>query len=281
MLISAGSVHPAARAMGLIAIAATLLASAGCVAQAQPQPTADAPPPPPPPVSATGSLPPPPAGPAVAPPTAPPTAPPVPGAPPPPGAGPEPLGEDASAVTLQATVSRFLTNPDGDVDGFLTSDGALVRFPPHLSTQLTSAVRRGDSVQISGWRDAGGNVTAQRITDTRSGQALVDQPPQPGAFPLPRPMRDGALSQLSAQGQVVHVTTAPRGEPDGVILADGTVIKLPPPVAQQFPNLMRTGAKVSAQGYGTRNQYGTAMQATYFGAPGNLTRIYDRALPNP
>jgi hypothetical protein len=44
---------------------------------------------------------------------------------------------------------------------------------------------------------------------------------------------------------------------------------------------VQTGARVSAQGYGTRNQYGTALQATSFGAPGNLTRLYDRAPPNP
>ena len=79
----------------------------------------------------------------------------------------------------------------------------------------------------------------------------------------------------------MRITTAPRGEPDGVILVDGTVIKLTPPVAQQFPSLVQAGARVSAQGYGTRNQYGTALQATAFGSPGNLTRLYDRAPPNP
>jgi hypothetical protein len=179
-------------------------------------------------------------------------------------------------------VARFLTNPDGDVDGFMTDDGMLVRFPPHMSSQLTSAVRKGDSVQVSGTRDEGGNFTAQRITDTRNGRQLLDAPPLPGARPLPpAAARAGGLSRLSAQGQVAHVTTAPRGEPDGVILADGTVIKLTPPVAQQFATLVRTGATVSAQGYGTRNQYGTALQATAFGSPGKLTPLYDRKAPMP
>jgi len=66
-----------------------------------------------------------------------------------------------------------------------------------------------------------------------------------------------------------------------VILTDGIVIKLTPPVAQQFPTLLQAGANVSAQGYGTRNQYGSALQATAFGTPGNLTQLYDRALPGP
>jgi hypothetical protein len=134
---------------------------------------------------------------------------------------------------------------------------------------------------VSGRRDAGGALAAQRITDTRSGQQLEDQPPLPGSQPLPPELRGVALSRLSVQGRVAHVTTAPRGEPDGVILADGTVIRLTPPIAQQFPTLVQTGAKVSAQGYGTRTQYGTALQATAFGSPGNLTRLYDRVPPAP
>lgn len=213
--------------------------------------------------------------------------------PPPPSANapvPLPLGaerapaslvDEGMPVTTQATVSRFLTNPDGDVDGFLTSEGALVRFPPHMSADLTSMVRPGDSVQLSGWRDTAGNLKAQRIVDMRSGQQLIDHPPLPGAQPLPAELHGAGLSRLNAQGEVAYVTTAPRGEPDGVILADGTVIKLTPPVAQQFPGLVRTGARVSAQGYGTRNQYGMALQATAFGSPGKLTLLYDRPPPRP
>jgi hypothetical protein len=199
----------------------------------------------------------------------------------PPRVAPGPLSGAAPVATTQRTVARFLTNPDGDVDGFMTDDGMLVRFPPHMSSQLTSAVRKGDRVEVSGTRDEEGNITAQRITDTRSGQQLIDAPALPGARPLPPAARGQGLARLSAQGQVAHVTTAPRGEPDGVILSDGTVIKLTPPVAQQFATLVRTGATVSAQGYGTRNQYGTSLQATAFGSPGKLTPLYDRNAPTP
>ncbi|ARP80000.1 hypothetical protein CAL12_03615 [Bordetella genomosp. 8] len=205
--------------------------------------------------------------------------------PPPPriGFGPEPgpLPDDGTLVTTQATVSRFIPNPDGDVEGFLSTDGVFVRFPPHLSAELTAMVRPGDGVQISGRKDGSGNVKAERIVDTNNGRTLVDRPPAPGNPPLPPGSRSARLSQLSAQGRVAYVTTAPRGEPDGVILADGTVIKLAPPDARQFTDLLRAGADVSAQGYGMRNQYGTALQATSFGMPGNEVRLYDRAPPAP
>lgn len=258
----------ATRILSAMSLAALMAASNGCAAQTQPEPpTAPAPAPSP---AATGATPPvpPPGVAAMAP-------------PPPPAGGPAPLTDAGNLSIAQGTVARFLTNPDGDVDGLLTSDGLLVRVPPHMGPQLTSMVRPGDNVQVSGRRDAGGALAAQRITDTRSGQQLEDQPPLPGSQPLPPELRGVALSRLSVQGRVAHVTTAPRGEPDGVILADGTVIRLTPPIAQQFPTLVQTGAKVSAQGYGTRTQYGTALQATAFGSPGNLTRLYDRVPPAP
>lgn len=245
--------------------AALLAASAGCAAQPQDPPAPAATPAPPPPLAGTR------------------TAPPVAATPLPadPGARPRPLADAAATDTMQGAVARFVTNPDGDVDGFITDDGTLVRFPPHPGDQLTSVVRKGDGVQVSGTRDAGGSIAAQRITDTRSGQQVIDEPPLRGAPTGPRAAGGTGLARLSAQGEVAHVTTAPRGEPDGVILTDGTVIKLAPPVAQRFATLVRTGATVSAEGYGTRNRYGTALQATAFGSPGKLTPLYDRTAPMP
>lgn len=240
-----------------VVLAAVLTTSAGCAAQSQVQPQAVARSAPPP-VAAEGP-------------------PSVMGSPPPPPVGaPGPLADAASVANMQVTVARFLINPDGDVDSLMTDDGTLVRIPPHMGSQLTSTVRKGDSVQVNGTRDPGGTIAAQRITVARNGWQWINEPPSPGTLPMPRGVRGEALARLSAQGQVAHVTTAPRGEPDGVILSDGTVIKLTPPVAEQFAALVRTGATVSAQGYGTRNQYGTALQATAFGAPGNLIPLYDR-----
>ncbi|WP_319424464.1 hypothetical protein [Burkholderia plantarii] len=197
--------------------------------------------------------------------------------PPPPGVAPAaPLD-----VTVDATVTRFVTNPDGDIDGLVSDGGLLVRFSPRLGARLAAEVRAGDRVRVSGTRDGAGNLMAQRIVAAGSGRQFVDPPPADAPPPPPREARGIALSRLSVQGRVAHVTTAPRGEPDGVVLADGAVIKLTPPVAQRFAALLQPGADVAAQGYGTRNRYGTALQATAFGAPDNLTRLYDDVPPAP
>jgi hypothetical protein len=77
----------------------------------------------------------------------------------------------------------------------------------------------------------------------------------------------------------MRVTTALRGEPDGVILKDGTVIKMTPPVAQRFTSILRQDVVIAARGYGTRNEYGEALQATAFGTPDNVVQLYN-SVPN-
>jgi hypothetical protein len=168
-------------------------------------------------------------------------------------------------------------NPEGDVDGFVLQDGSLVRFPPHMGSQLVSVVHQGDAVRIAGVPNGAGDVTAQQITNERTSQQIVDQPPPIGAMPMPPALRGVGLVKLSVKGTVARVMTAPHGEPDGVMLASGTIIRMPPPVAQQFADLLRPDVVVAASGYGTRNQYGEALQATAFGAPGNVTQLYSDA----
>jgi hypothetical protein len=196
-------------------------------------------------------------------------------APPPPA----PQGVPQQSVVATGTVTRFVINPEGDVDGLLIGDGSLVHFPPHMSAQLVRAVHPGDPVRIAGFRDGAGNVTGQQITNERTSQQVVSQPLPVNALRVRPTLRGAGLVKLSVKGTVARVTTAPRGEPDGVMLTNGTIIKIPPPAAQQFANLMRPDVVVVASGYGTRNQSGEALQATAFGSPGNVTQLYNDA-PN-
>jgi len=192
---------------------------------------------------------------------------------------PPPFIAQQQPAIARGTISRFVINPEGDVDGLVLADGTLVHFPPHMSSQLVSVMRPGDTVQIAGLRDSVGNVSAEQITNKRNGKQLADQPPPVDVPRAPPELRGASLVKLSVKGTVMRVTTAPRGEPDGVILKDGTIIKMPPPVAQQFTSLLRPDAVIAARGYGTRNQYGEALQATAFGTPDNITQLYND-LPN-
>jgi len=279
--------NPIVRAASAFAVIA---ATAACAAQPASPP--DSGPMPPPPPRAGGSIPPSPpnAGGAIPPPAPsaggaiPPAAPNASGAmapaapnanasmpPPPPRAGGP---RDGVPTTVSGVVRRFLINPEGDVDGLLLADTTLVSFPPHIGNQVAAAIAPGDTVNVSGLAQPGGSLKASQIADAKNGRSIVDQPPPADAPRLPKSLAGVGLVKLNATGRVLRVTSAPRGEPDGVLLTDGTVIKLTPPAAAQFASLLQPGATIAAQGYGTRNRYGESLQATAFGTPGNLTVLY-------
>ncbi|MEZ0603578.1 hypothetical protein ACAX43_15690 [Paraburkholderia sp. IW21] len=258
--------NPIVRAASALAMIA---ATAACAAQPASPPEGGLMPPPPP--QAGGAMPPPPpsaGGPmAQSPQGGAPTRPPRPMARGPRGGG--------VPTTVSGVVRRFLINPEGDVDGLLLADNTLVRFPPHIGAQVAATLAPGDTVNVNGFAQPGGSLRASQIADVKNGRRIVDQPPPADVQRLPKSLAGVGLVKLTAAGRVLRVTSAPRGEPDGVLLTDGTVIKLTPPAAAQFASLLQPGTTIAAQGYGTRNRYGESLQATAFGTPGNLTVLYD------
>jgi len=76
-----------------------------------------------------------------------------PGAAPRPPAGPPPATYDQNQLPeARGTVQRFTLTPIGELDGVILTDGTQVHMPPHLTTQLASAVRVGDMVTVRGYR---------------------------------------------------------------------------------------------------------------------------------
>ncbi len=195
--------------------------------------------------------------------------------PPPPPLAPGFPGNDiASDALVSGTLSRLTINPEGEVDGFVLADGTLVHLPPHLGTQLAALARPGERVTAAGERRFGDDIRARVVRNDGTGASLSDQPPALAA-PVPPALRGVNLARLSVSGVVRRVTRAPRGEPDGVMLDNGAIVKLTVPAAQQFGGLLVPGARVAAVGYGTRNAYGEALQATAFGSPGHVVNLYD------
>jgi hypothetical protein len=109
-----------------------------------------------------------------------------------------------------------------------------------------------------------GILYASFIIDLQSQRSVVDTPP---SARYPHPPRPGSVArqQLSATGTIRVLTHGKRGEVNGVVLSDGTVIHFPPPVGTQFTTLLREGNALAATGNGTSNQYGRSLEATAIG----------------
>lgn len=181
-----------------------------------------------------------------------------------PGPGPAPRWGAAQGVpVIQGAIARFTINPMGEVDGFQTKDGTQVRFPPHMSDELVAVVKVGDPVSVQGFREYSGAVKAYAITGGSSGRTVFEHPPGPDR--LPPHLRGIALQEMTAQGKVTLVLTGPKGEANGVMLEDGSIVRFPPHVAFQFAQWLQPGQPVAARGYGTQNQFGRALEAIAIG----------------
>lgn len=181
--------------------------------------------------------------------------------------------DPAQLPETRGVVARYTLTPRGEVDGFLLQDGTQVQVPPHLSTQLVFAVRPGDAVAVRGLRALGAPmVAAVSVANAASGATVTDA----GGGPR------GAAKTMDVEGQVQATLRGPRGEVNGAVLADGTILRLPPREAERFATLLQPGQTVAARGEGLTGPLGTVLAARQFGASlGQLAEVGGPPPPPP
>lgn len=193
---------------------------------------------------------------------------------------PPPLSPAVAGVALppaaQGQVKRILINPYGEADGLRLTDGTIVKFPPHMAGALTEAVKPGETIRVFGRPEARGVVKADAIVNVATAQTVFDQPPVVGeGRSLPPHLRVQALQAQQVEGRIDAVLTGPRGEVNGVILVDGSIVRFPP---ESLRLSVQAGAPFAATGLGTRNVYGTSLEAIRMGPSlATLQPIYDAA----
>jgi hypothetical protein len=178
---------------------------------------------------------------------------------------------------MQGKVAEYSLTPRGDVDGLILTDGTEVHLPPHLGTQLVFAVKPGDQVTIHGLRaraipmvqamSVSNDVTGNTVTDNSSGG--------------PRGPR-GAEQALTAQGRIKAQLHGPQGDLNGVLMEDGTIVRLPPPEAQRLASELTPCAPLYAEGDGFTGPLGRIIAAQSLGSsPTQITRIAAPPPPRP
>jgi hypothetical protein len=185
--------------------------------------------------------------------------------PPPPGWGQAPLYDPQQLPAQRGQVQQFTLMPRGDIDGLILSDGTEVKTPPHLSTEIAYSVKPGDTVTVHGLRAAAlPLVQAVSVTDEPTGRTIVDNgPPGPGRGPSPA---SGAIPGLSeVQGRVRMTLHGPRGDVNGALLEDGTALRLPPPEADRFANLLQPGQALVAEGDAFASALGKVVEVRQLG----------------
>jgi len=181
-----------------------------------------------------------------------------------------PTYDPAQLPATKGRVAQYSLTPRGDVDGLILDDGTEVHLPPHLSAQLVFAVKPGDQVTVRGLRARDvPMVQAMQVTNDASNQSVTDTGPGGGPRgPHGRdhgPRADAARQPLEDQGVVKAQLHGPRGDLNGVLLGDGTIVRLPPPEAQRMGAALAVGQAVFVRGDGTSNGLGRVIAARSIG----------------
>jgi hypothetical protein len=186
-------------------------------------------------------------------------------------AQPAPVYDPAQLPEMKGKVAQYTLTPRGDVDGLILGDGTEVHVSPSLSSQLVFAVKPGDQVTVHGLKArAVPMVAAASVTNDATGVTIAGGP---GRGPRER------LSQMEAEGTVKAVLHEPRGEANGVLLEDGTVVRLPPPEARRLSAQLAVGQKLFVRGAGLTSPLGKLVMARQIGP--DRTKLTDVARPRP
>jgi hypothetical protein len=164
--------------------------------------------------------------------------------------------------TIAGTVKQPTTAPRGEIDGAVLEDGTVIHWPPHLEERFKNLAAQGERVRVTGRMETGPkgdtHFEVATLTNLRTKtSADNDAPPPPRGprgkrekrGPRPQPERVAGAETRTVTGKVTDATTAPRGEIDGAILDDGTVIHWPPHLQERFKDLATRGARVRVTGW--------------------------------
>jgi hypothetical protein len=179
--------------------------------------------------------------------------------------GSGPLYDPDQLPSFSGKVEQFTLSPRGEIDGLILSDGTEVKTAPHLSTSIAYSIKPGDTVTIHGLRAAAiPLLQATAITDHVSGRTIIDT--GPGRL-SPRQLADiEGAAMVEVQGSVRMSLHGGRGEINGVLLSDGTILRLPPDAASNIDTLLQPGRKVIAQGDELVNPIGKVLEVRAMGA---------------
>ncbi len=168
--------------------------------------------------------------------------------------------------TTKGTVAQYTLTPRGDVDGLILTDGTEVHLPPFLSTQIVFAIKPGDAVTIQGLKaKALPMVAAAQITNDATKTTI-----SAGGGPRMR----HSEAAIEATGRIKAVLHDPRSEINGVLLEDGTTVRLPPAEAKKLASQLAVGQTVFARGMGLESPLGRAVFAREIGPnKDSLTKI--------
>jgi hypothetical protein len=158
----------------------------------------------------------------------------------------------------RGTVTQFLLNPRGELDGFILGNDRQVHFPPHLSRQVGKLIGIGDKVRVRGVKLRDADIVAAVQLTSGTGVTIVDEGPHHGGTNHEKPRVE--KRPMKAMGEIRLSIYGPKGELRGALLTDGTAIRMPPHAAAELASYLEPGAHIQVWGHGVKNRYGKTIE---------------------
>lgn len=162
---------------------------------------------------------------------------------------------DGEARTVRGTIESMTTAPKGEIDGAVLDDGTVLHWPPHLEDRFTEVAKKGSRVTAEGsmriGREGDTRLEVRKLTNTDTDATVRNDETGPREKrpkgPPPPPRRSERTETV--RGSVARLTTAPKGEVDGAVLEDGTVLHWPPHLEDRFTKVVKKGDRVEVTGF--------------------------------
>lgn len=164
-----------------------------------------------------------------------------------------------SLPELHGTVTSFLLNPHGEMDGIILGSQSQVHFPPHLSDQVARHVAVGDQASIRGVKPRGANMISAVSIQAKDGTVILDNGPQDHGDKHHKPPHVERQT-TDAAGTVVLSLYGPKGELRGALLDSGTSLRMSPHAAAELAPYLTPGMQVQAWGKGIQNERGSTIE---------------------
>jgi hypothetical protein len=178
----------------------------------------------------------------------------------------------------EGVVNRYLLDPRGEVEGLMLQDGTQMHITSRAADMLLQAIKPGQHVRVHGRRqDNVPLVQADVIFNASTGTIFTV--PFRLDFPIPEQEHRLSMTEMKAEGTIeVLLFHALKGIVHGMLLSDGTQVRLPPDVSEDLRQSFRLGEHVVAEGNGTANEYGRCLEALSMSMNGGKMTALDRAV---
>ena len=154
--------------------------------------------------------------------------------------------------TTEGTVARYLVDPRGEVEGLLLVDGTQMHVTSHIASEFTKVIKPGHRIRAQGTRKSQSALFEPEVIQNMTTEGFFRTPLRVDV-PIPDQENRLSMTDMKASGTIQVLLYEYMNEAvRGLLLSDGTQVRLPPDVTDELRRSLQVGQSVEAEGTGPK-----------------------------